>query len=394
MDNQYFWFPPLRDFVAGTATIYGIGWTVIEANSYFNPGWEYLKQLGQIGHYMLVLHSALLGLFFSVIMSYRRYIYSQKEKESLIAKLENSEKKIARITRQVKEEPAKVELTNALVEIVKLAYTRKDYAEVIRLGRALSRPLWLGGEYKARILIGELVEEAAALLGDYQEQATALVDDLGWTYVVLQSFDLAVKNINHGIEIAEANELVYITAKGKRHLGNIYRMRGNYQLATDCLMQAKLNADKDSDANRRDEMISGIHYALADLHMLQGKYEDAIAASMQSKVIYERLNDSGRLVKTLSQIADIYLGMNELTKAKDIYRQGLHMSKELARRDEITKNLIGLGKIYLQEKNYNQARSTLVEAEQLLIAMNKDKEVHNVQIMLSSLPNDRKQTNT
>ena len=91
-------------------------------------------------------------------------------------------------------------------------------------------------------------------------------------------------------------------------------------------------------------------------------------------------------MKTYSQTAAIYVSMNELAKAKDMFRQGLQMSREKARRDEIAKNLAGLGEIYIREKNYRQANIALDEAEKMYIAIGKEKEANSVRRLLDTVP--------
>ena len=281
------WLYALRDFASATIMLYGLSWTFIEVNSYFNPEWQALKQLSTIGHYIFLLHAAVGGLLYAAIMDYRRHLRLQKETASLRIQLEMSQVRVKKLATQIEELSQHANLPNALVDAVSQAYERRDYVEVIRLGQALSRPLWLSGEYRTRIAIGTMVEESAALSGRRDEQAMTLIDDLGWTYVVVQEYDLAIRNIKHGIELAAEAGDIYLATKGIRHLGNISIIQRNNQAAMNYLLEAKEMAANEPDITRKQDMTAGIHYALAELHIAQRNYEQALVESSHARNFYQ-----------------------------------------------------------------------------------------------------------
>ena len=68
-----------------------------------------------------------------------------------------------------------------LCEELKSLSQKKKFREVIRLGNAISRVLWLNLEYESRVQIGHIVYEATIMENDEEARIRLLIDDIGWT---------------------------------------------------------------------------------------------------------------------------------------------------------------------------------------------------------------------
>lgn len=254
-------------------------------------------------------------------------------------------------------------LITTIEKSLRNALAHKDYNEVIRMGAVLSRSLWLSGRYHARVKIGELVEEASALVGKKKEQAQALIDDLGWTNVVLGNYEEAKRNILHGNEIAKSEGHGYLHSKGLRHLGGIAKRQKSYDDANRCYDEALKVARSLSDPKESKEMIAGIEYALGSLKIDQRDLPDAEKHINTALDMYRELKDVERTIKTISLNADLHLENGEIQKAKDMFREGLKLSRENDRKDQIVFNLRGLSKIYFLEDDTAKAAELRNEAD-------------------------------
>ena len=178
---------------------------------------------------------------------------------------------------------------------------------------------------RERVAVGEMIEDAAAKRGLHEEQVIALIDDTGWTNAVLGNIDKAEKNILHGIKLAQQYQLFYFAAKGERHLAGIcQRYKQDWQSAMIHHENAAAYARQIENSTLRDEMLAGISYGRAELLLNQDNFSDALAhAKNNSRDIYERIGgEQERIVKLRSILGRIYLGLNEIQSAKDLFRAG------------------------------------------------------------------------
>lgn len=341
-----------------TGVTYGFLWTFLEVSEYF--GWNPLKNMGVMGHLWLISISLYVGMFLTVI-----YYFVDREKVE-------SERETPTAFEKEKVESEK-ETPIALFNYVRAFTKSGDYSTLIRFGVALSRPLWLQGEYKARIAIGQIVEDAAARIDNKKAQATALIDDLGWTYVALKQFEEAEKNIQHGKGIASEISNHYLVARALRHLAGMAIERNALDNAIDFCNQAIKEAEKIPDVEDKEEMIAGIEYAFSVIFWMKNDLIIAKNYCLSARAKFEKLEDNERLAKTFSLLGKIGEKDGDLENAKDIYRRGLQFAEQMNIRDEIIRNHLGLARILLRQgqkatehlniaKNLSQSTPIVFEA--------------------------------
>lgn len=125
--------------------------------------------------------------------------------------------------------PAK-SLTVAIIEYgFQLHADGRDRA-LVNLRNNFSKTLHILGFHKIRTRLGEIAIQSATIVRDNAAKAEILVDDLGWANYLLDNNDIAIKNIERGVEMANRskspNQEDYIRlslceAKGLRHLAII-----------------------------------------------------------------------------------------------------------------------------------------------------------------------------
>jgi len=312
-------------------------WGFIEAASEF--GWKPFEDMGISALPWLILLSLYIGIFIHVIYE------SRVANDGIL--------------------PPKGEMAEALLNQLRSYAESRDYASAIRFGAALSRPLWLSGEYRARIEVGQIVENAAATLGNERAQAVALIDDVGWTYVALRQFDEAEKNVEHGKQIALRISDYYLVAKAIRHLSGIAIEKKRFVEAVELLKEAAAEAEKIEDKQDKQEMTAGMEYGLSIAYWMKGELKEARKHCIRAKEMYEEMGDDDRIAKTFAQLGKIGETSGDLEFAKDIYRKGLRFAEEVNRKDEIIRNHLGLARIFSREGKNKQVESHLSIAREL-----------------------------
>lgn len=129
-------------------------------------------------------------------------------------------------------------LALSLIDYAKQLHADARDHPIVTLRNNSSLMLHILGFHELRIQLGELALKSAVVIGDNATRAEVLIDDLGWANFTLGNVELAVKNIDRGVQIAKESklnktgtELLRLSlceAKGLRHLALInYRQRAD-----------------------------------------------------------------------------------------------------------------------------------------------------------------------
>ncbi|MDR2581526.1 MAG: hypothetical protein LBC85_11115 [Fibromonadaceae bacterium] len=241
----------------------------------------------------------------------------------------------------------------------------KDYALVLRLGSALSRVLWIAGQYKYRISIGNIIFAAACKHDDSYQKARVQIDDIGWTYFVLKETPKAMENIRNGLLIAQDIKNDYLTAKAYRHLAIIFLSQGNSSIlnteesieqAEKNIEQAKKAAEKIFDPIGKKEMLAGIDYVYVEILISKKDLENALTVAQKTLDEYTEILDMERKAKSFSQIGKIFLLKNDYKEAIVSFKSGLGIAEKSSRKDEIIKCFMGLAVACYKNDDINEAR--------------------------------------
>ncbi len=215
-------------------------------------------------------------------------------------------------------------LSKAIITELEKLRSDQDYQTILRIGRPLSRTLWLEGQYKTRVEVGKAVEAAAGALGDKKAQCQALIDDIGWTLVVLGKDAEAEKFIQRGITIAQ-NKLPEFAAKGHRHLAGISLQRKLPPDALKHLDDAANAAIGIAQQDEKDDMLGNIDYLRASAFLASG---DLVAAEKFLDKAEAEFKDESRAVKIFALRGKLAERKNDPLAAKDSFREGLKEAKK------------------------------------------------------------------
>jgi len=261
-------------------------------------------------------------------------------------------------------------MVDSLKQELRNFLSRKEFNDVERFGGAISRVLWLCGEYKSRVELGKMVFEAATHLNHHNTRAKVLIDDIGWTYITLDKKDLAIQNISKGIELAQDNALWKLVVKGHRHLAGIHMLNTavekNRTEALRNLGLASNTIEKINGPQIVGEMSAGIEYAYSEYYYQTGDHPQALTRCKKARSDYNKSNDSEREVKTFSQMGKIFLAEREYENAKHEFMIGLGKAESTGRYEEIIKNHMGLFICYDAENDPTNSRAHFIKCEEYL----------------------------
>jgi tetratricopeptide (TPR) repeat protein len=332
----------LKTFGKAFATVLGtgvLGFLGI-AEFYFKDLMATIQQTGLFGFLTLVFVCAFISLAFAIYK--HRVVFEDKNEND------------------IENDPSVYETLTANLNKM---MSKKEYSEVTRIGGLLSRALWIAGEYGNRITIGNLVYEAACKNSDDTARAMALIDDIGWTYVLINNFNKAKTNILEGIKIAE--DKPYWIAKGYRHLFNIELLQGDDEdhiaAANNWLDLACESAANISDPQQKAEMQDGIDYDKIELLIQEEKLQEAQTEAEKVLNMYKSRNDKERMAKLYSLLGKIAFVMEDYPKSTGHFLDGLTMAEKSNQKDEIIKNSMGLAVSKHYEGDISRSHNYLQE---------------------------------
>jgi tetratricopeptide (TPR) repeat protein len=263
----------------------------------------------------------------------------------------------------------KQDVTTALVAEVQQAFSEKRWEEVIKIGAALSRPLWTTGRYPLRIQLGALVESAASFAGNTEAQSAALIDDLGWTKVALGRTEEGKEHIVHGLRLAQQSSNAYLKCKANRHLSGIEMRLSNFEEAERYLAEAKAAMSGIKDRRTRRELEANFLYVDGVLLQTKRDFVGALSNLENAQQQFLENRDRDRAAKCFGAIGDIYLALKNVSAAKDSYRNGFSLAQQISRKDAELKCLDGLGRTALAESNPGDAGRFFAEAARIALQL-------------------------
>lgn len=276
----------------------------------------------------------------------------------------------------------KISIPDQLLDIMSKLPSKES--EVLR--RSVDRYFHLYGHHKKRIILGkQLLKENR----DSINQVENLIDHLGWANHVEGRTDLAVPNINQGVELAAKNLLYYWAAKGERHLAGIEK-----DLRNDAEYQKHMKLSREyteliQNPDEKNEMEGSLHLIEAKYLTEHDNLSDAEEEVNQAKQLLS--NDPRRQLKVYVALGNIYLKREQWEKAYNYFSEGYDKSGSggSVRHDERAKNAIGRAKIHLNPKAENyydikRAKEFLEEAESLKSSL-KQREIKELYSLLNGL---------
>lgn len=258
--------------------------------------------------------------------------------------------------------------SDSLVEMLKDAEAHSRWAEIIKIGSALSEVLWFTSRKNLRVIIGHFIEVAATQLKDNETLASTLIEDLGNTVMGLGNPDKGIEYIKNGIEIAEKNNYHFLIMRGYRNLANCYAMKNDATNSEKYLEKAIIATNNITNESQKLEALGGIEYARCKTFEHSNKFDDALNAldtcikhytMLSQKYPETKSRNLDRLVKVYREKGVIYLKENRLDKAKSALFEGLRRAQETLNHENIVRCCTMIVKIQLESGELQPAEGIL-----------------------------------
>ncbi len=240
--------------------------------------------------------------------------------------------------------------------MMKDAESNSRWAEIIKLGTALSEVLWYTSRKRLRVEVGHFLEVAARQTDDYETLARTLIEDLGNTIMGLGDVGQGISYIKQGIKVAEEHSLNYLVSRGYRNLANCYSFKGDTGNARRALTSAIAAAQQVQSSREKLEAIGAIEYAESKVAYTDDKYQEAIDHLDAAVQAYSDLaqqfpetsqTNKDRLVKIYREKGVIYLKMGTPETRDRAYascQAGLRLAQAAQNYDNIVRCCYIMGK--------------------------------------------------
>jgi tetratricopeptide (TPR) repeat protein len=326
--------------------------------------WRFLAEwLGGIAIVWLVLE---IGGYLGFELLHDRKGFGSVLIASIGLNLALARRLIAKTEKRIRQDDDPDRLPKALLSGIREMAAKQDWPSVLRIAPPISRALWLEGQYRTRVELGKLVEDAAARTENHEIQIRALIDDIGWTSAALGELDKAAPIIARGVQLAQQHRHPFLAAKGQRHLAAVALNKKDAARAITLLDDGEAFIAALTDQRQKEEMRAGYAYARAEAFMAQRNFEEAEKSNRLAHSIYSNIGDQERLVKTFSQCGRIQEGKGQKAPALDTYRRGLALAEDGDRKDEVIINLLLIARLQREQSNAKEAQAALTRAKGFL----------------------------
>lgn len=167
------------------------------------------------------------------------------------------------------------------------------------------------------------------------------------------NLDVSLKFATEAIELANVNNYQIGKAKGLRLKGICYLVRGDYGNSLNNFKKSLSNYKKLDNSKGIADVLNNIgslyYYRQDSLPLAAVFYNEAMR-------IYSTLNDSIRVVGTLTNIGNIHWVKGNYFKALDNYQQALKYTEQMGVEDQVARNLGNMGLIYTRLGDYAKSK--------------------------------------
>ena len=225
--------------------------------------------------------------------------------------------------------------------------------------------------------------------------------NIGRTYSGLNQLLKAVEAYEKSRRVFEQaglqHDLSYIFAD----LGRLYFILEDYQKAKSyseqSLAQTETTGIPVSPGTPPDEYTKATALAtLADLHLRDGDYDQAVQKLRTSLALHQQLNRvnpkyNGLVADDFQTLGRVYTASGDYAQALFHLNEALKIVKTLSDPDGMASLLNSIGVLYLEQEDYPQAKNNLEASLQIYLSINKQKEAAKVLLNLGVI--EQRQSN-
>jgi tetratricopeptide (TPR) repeat protein len=199
--------------------------------------------------------------------------------------------------------------------------------------------------YYRHLLEGDL----AALLS--AEETCAVMLDLGRVWQLTGDWPAAEEIYRSALVRAEAAGGGALVARCQHRLGDLVRLRGEYD---DALAWLALARDGFEAAGERRGLV-GVLWTMGEVYWYQGDPERALATLQRQMEIASEIGNRRAVCDAAGTLGNVYWSLGDLARSRRYCRQSLDLAQEIDHWWAVGRALVTLGQTYAQEGNLEQA---------------------------------------
>lgn len=164
-----------------------------------------------------------------------------------------------------------------------------------------------------------------------------------------------------------------IEAKTYREMGEIYRLKHDYENGLNCLKNALSIYKKLGDLYGVARTLNN----MGNIYSINSKYDEALDSYEKALEVHQTkgVGDKDTIAMVLNNIGNIHFLQHRYQKAIDFYEKSLTIHRELGNQMEIARGLNNIGAVLVLLGKYDEAIDTFNEALKLNEKMENKKEV-------------------
>ncbi|MFY8000054.1 MAG: tetratricopeptide repeat protein [Candidatus Kapaibacteriota bacterium] len=192
----------------------------------------------------------------------------------------------------------------------------------------------------------------------YNQGIAFALRNIGNIYRVRGQYPLALENLLQSLQVYEKIGDRYGIANVSIGIGLVYRNQGKYGEALEYLFSALRMSELIEDKTR----IAPALYGIAFIYSYQKKYSEALDYHFRALKIYEEIRDKRGMANVSNAIGLLYSSQGKNEEALVYLNKALQLGKDLGNEQTIASSLNHIGDVYTQKGNYEQALQSQLQA--------------------------------
>jgi tetratricopeptide (TPR) repeat protein len=256
----------------------------------------------------------------------------------------------------------------------------KLWRMIIDSSEGMADFLWSRGYWNERLLLSQRAAELSEALEDW-ESVGRQTYSIGWIHYWQNNLDMAEELAQQSLIAMERTENPRNIALPKRLFGLIALGRKDYEKAEQLLKEVREVAP-----------LHGVHEGTAaitgDLCIVayqKGDYAAAQKWQEEALALHKQLGDKEGFAIGLSFLGHIAQKCGDLTRARQIYTEGLQAAREIKRVITIGRCTQGLAQVAEKEADYHQSLTLAREALEIFERVGLKREIKETRELVERL---------
>jgi serine/threonine protein kinase/tetratricopeptide (TPR) repeat protein len=181
----------------------------------------------------------------------------------------------------------------------------------------------------------------------------------------------AQKDYEEILKIADPSENRRLIAETHKNLGDLFRLKHDFQNGLACLVKAR---EIFQDLKDYEEIAHTLNN-IGNIYWIDSQYQKALEAFGEALRIQRTLDNKPDIASTLNNMGSIYVSQHQYRRALEYHKESLQIKKELGNKEEIARSLNNIGFVYYLMGSFQNAIKSYMESLELNQEIENKKEI-------------------